>query len=259
VTYGQHVQCGSPNAAEFSSIYLKAGAHWLTYNELRFSGDCCHKELGCKCLKRYRPLRRPKCSIDVLTSLQMLANWCVYAIKSRADLHEAATKGTATFIEKKRWAVAARLLEEAQRNSDNLAIVFAAAEKTNELIAWGLLDKIEVGESTTSYTFSDVKLFEGRRPRKTELRKRSDGQPLDRGTSGRTRYAPRPRSSERRRRNLGAGLIWVCVENCRLTFSLRSSGDYGREYLRDLSPVTDSLRSGDRTRDHFRQPARQVS
>jgi hypothetical protein len=109
----------------------------------------------------------------------MLASWCVCAIKCRLDLDAAVTNRKATFVEQKRWTVAARLLDTALRNGEDVPIVFAAAEETDELIAWGLLEKVDVNEHSTTYTVSSVQSFDGRcRPRKTILRKRSDGLPL---------------------------------------------------------------------------------
>ncbi len=61
-----------------------------------------------------------------------------------------------------------------------LAIVFGTAEETRDLFAWALLERIEITpDKTTNYTFTGLKLFEGRKRLKSALRKKSNREPLD--------------------------------------------------------------------------------
>lgn len=107
-----------------------------------------------------------------------LSDLCVYTIKHSDDLRATfASGGRGTYTERRRWVRAKQLLDEASRTGNRLPIVFAPAESTFDLSAWGLLDEIILTE-TTSYTFSDLRMF-APQPRKSTLRKASDGKALD--------------------------------------------------------------------------------
>jgi hypothetical protein len=72
---------------------------------------------------------------------------------------------------------ARQLLDAAKRAGKRLPVIFAPAEGTLLLFAWALLDEVAPDE-TTSYTFSELRLFDPQ-PHKSTLRKASDGEPLD--------------------------------------------------------------------------------
>jgi hypothetical protein len=108
----------------------------------------------------------------------MLTELCIYTIKHSVELRATlAKRGHDTYTEKKKWSRAKKLLDEAQRCGMRLPIVFAPAEDTSRLFAWALLDKV-VPDKTSSYTFSEMRLFKPR-PAKSTLLKDSDSTPLD--------------------------------------------------------------------------------
>ena len=85
-----------------------------------------------------------------------LTDLCMYAIKHSNDLLEGKSD---TFHEKKRWASAKRLLDEAKRNKKQVPVIFSPAEETYHLCAWALLEKIDITRNGTSYTFSKLRRF----------------------------------------------------------------------------------------------------
>jgi hypothetical protein len=108
----------------------------------------------------------------------MLTDLCIYTIRHSDDLREClASGGRDKFSEGRRWGRAKELVDEAKRNGDRVPIIFAPAERTGHLIAWALLDDVLLDERTT-YVFSELEFFKPR-PRKTTLRKASNGEPLD--------------------------------------------------------------------------------
>jgi hypothetical protein len=108
----------------------------------------------------------------------MLSRYCIYTIRKSEVLRAlSATRGRHTLREQKRWVQGERLLHEAKAAGQRMPVVFSDAKRTTHIIAWALLDRIEVGEESTAYTFSNLTLL-GRRPRKTALKKKSDGKRL---------------------------------------------------------------------------------
>jgi hypothetical protein len=108
----------------------------------------------------------------------MLTDFCIYTIKHSDDLRAALSAGgRGTYTERKKWVRAKQLLEEAKRAGKRLPVIFAAAEGTFHLVAWGLLEEV-VPDETSSYTFSELRFFEPQ-PHKSTLKKASDGEPLD--------------------------------------------------------------------------------
>jgi hypothetical protein len=109
-----------------------------------------------------------------------LSEFCIYTIKHSNELRASyARGGRDTYTEKKQWTTAGRLLADAKRADQRLPVVFAPAEGTSHLFAWGLLDSIRTINDSTEYAFSDLRVF-NHRPAKSTLRKR-DGEPLGEG------------------------------------------------------------------------------
>ena len=117
----------------------------------------------------------------------MLPDLCIYTIKQSDDLRKVATgDGSATFKENKPWVSASELVAEASRANDRVPVLFAPAEATGCLFAWALLDDVVLDEKTTTYSFSQLQLFDGlidmgiiqTPPLKTILRKASDNTSL---------------------------------------------------------------------------------
>ena len=98
---------------------------------------------------------------------------CVYPIKHSNDL---VAGRSGTFHERRPWSTANRLLDNAERRGESVALVFARAENTDKLVAWAVLTEIQITPDGTEYTFSNLKILKKRRP-KTSLQKRN-GEPL---------------------------------------------------------------------------------
>jgi hypothetical protein len=99
-----------------------------------------------------------------------LAPLCIYTIKHSRDLLK---RRRGTFHENRRWTTARRLLERAQGDHQLLAVVFAQAEFTDDLVAWAYLTDIQIDNDGTNYTFSKLTRFEPPFPKKTDLFKRN--------------------------------------------------------------------------------------
>ncbi len=99
---------------------------------------------------------------------------CVYTIKHSDDL---VAGRSGTFHENRPWTTARRLLDQASRQNESLPIVFAEAERTDNLVAWAVLKDVQVTEDGTDYTFSKLVRFKKPLQPKTALRKRN-GEPL---------------------------------------------------------------------------------
>ncbi|HXB67289.1 MAG TPA: hypothetical protein VNY05_03550 [Candidatus Acidoferrales bacterium] len=111
----------------------------------------------------------------------MLTQFCIYTIKHSDYLTESqATGGSGVYPEGRAWVTAARLLRDAKLSGERLPVLFSPAEGTRYLFAWALLEEIEITAArTTNYTFTSLKLFEGKQRLKSVLKKRSTGEPLD--------------------------------------------------------------------------------
>lgn len=99
---------------------------------------------------------------------------CVYTIKDSADLVAGRSD---TFHEKRPWVTARRLLVEAERRGESVAVVFAPANTTDYLVGWAVLKDIQITPDGTDYTFANLRKFKKPLQPKTALRKRN-GEPL---------------------------------------------------------------------------------
>ena len=174
----------------------------------------------------------------------MLTDLCVYTIKHSDDLRASCAKGGAdTYVERKKWSKAKDLLRKAQEEGKCLPIVFAPAEATRNLLAWATLEKIEIVDDTTRFSFTGLKLF-ARRPLKTTLRKADDGSPIAEWYVRPYAICRTPANLLRMTRghvhNEGAPIpedaYRVDMED-RVVQSLRSSEGERRRRLADASPV----------------------
>jgi hypothetical protein len=103
-----------------------------------------------------------------------LASLCVYTIKHSRDL---VPTPKATFPEKRRWRTAKRILDQARRAKETIAVVFAEAERTDNLVAWAVLTEVEITQNGTNYTVTNLKRLPEPHRAKSDLRKR-DGKRL---------------------------------------------------------------------------------
>jgi len=77
------------------------------------------------------------------------------------------------------WTTAKRLRADAERRGNAVAVIFAEAENTDKLVAWAVLQDIQITPDGTDYTFANLTRFKKPLRSKTDLRKRN-GEPLSR-------------------------------------------------------------------------------
>jgi hypothetical protein len=88
--------------------------------------------------------------------------------------------------ENKKWATANRLLQEARHNKMRMLVIFAAAERTRDLIYYATLEAIRIrnkdsGRAVTTFRFSNLTAFEDPKPKKTSLIVKSTGRAIPDG------------------------------------------------------------------------------
>jgi hypothetical protein len=99
----------------------------------------------------------------------MLTETCIYTIKHFCDLRASQVRGgTDTYTEQKKWSTAQRLLNNL--DDKRVPVIFAPAEGTQYLFAWALLDKVDIEDETTKFTFSKLRLIRAKKS-KTLLKK----------------------------------------------------------------------------------------
>ena len=110
-----------------------------------------------------------------------LSRYCIYAIRHTdrlADVYEN-EGGSCSFRENSRWVTGERLFSDAQKNGEQMPVVFAAAEKWSGLLYYAMLNAVEIDSdvSETRYSFTGLTPFDKERP-KSSLIKKSDRKPL---------------------------------------------------------------------------------
>jgi hypothetical protein len=112
---------------------------------------------------------------------------CVYTIVHTNKLDKLYRDGGNGQIEEKRnWASAHRLLQEAKRSDMKMLIVFAAAEYTSDLLYYANLEAIKIDKSNpkspvTTLEVSKLTPFEEPKPNKTSLMVKSTGRAIPEG------------------------------------------------------------------------------
>ena len=112
-----------------------------------------------------------------------LSPFCVYTIIHVDELKRVHRDGGAgSFTENKRWVTGAQLLKEAQVAGQRMAVIFADAATTAELLYYAWLTEIELldddSRGPTRYSFEDLTPIHPSLPKSTLLLK-SSGQPLN--------------------------------------------------------------------------------
>lgn len=87
---------------------------------------------------------------------------CVYTIIRRDKFEAALISGRLAFEEGKRWAGAKTWLDEARRTQRQLVLVLADAERCHDLIGWGVVDDLTLGDGTTNVVASSLRRLSGR-------------------------------------------------------------------------------------------------
>jgi hypothetical protein len=106
---------------------------------------------------------------------------CVYTIvhtNKLDDLHQ--KEGEGEISEKRNWATANRLFQEAQRNNMRMLVIFAAAEHTSDLIYYADLEDVKIDKkdsshAVTTFQISNLTQFEDPKPKKISLIVKSTG------------------------------------------------------------------------------------
>jgi hypothetical protein len=107
-----------------------------------------------------------------------LSEFCIYTILHSDKLkHFCREGGTGIFTENKKWVAALGLWESAEKENEQLPLIFAAAESVSELICWGIITKLRPGLSTkpdsTTISFTGLKHIRGTPRFHNSLRLRS--------------------------------------------------------------------------------------
>lgn len=107
-----------------------------------------------------------------------LSPLCVFTIKNLdelASIHQSG--GTGGITENKPWTTAKRLVDDAKRDGESVAVFFSDAAHVGKLHYWAILTSITVNDGTTNYRFKNLCRFE-RKPRQDTLLVTSTGQSL---------------------------------------------------------------------------------
>lgn len=100
-----------------------------------------------------------------------LLDQCVYTIVEKNRLWAASRDGDASvpINERKRWVAGKRLLDEAKASDAGVALLFADAADCSQLIAWALLDSVEIHEKTSAFRFRQLRPITGHAPQELVL------------------------------------------------------------------------------------------
>jgi len=112
-----------------------------------------------------------------------LSDRCVYTIRHSDVLRDVAELGgSAVFTEGRAWSQAVELLKRAQELEEVIPVLFAPAERTDRIVAWGLLDAVVIREAKprTEFHFSQLKHLSSPFKKETLL-KAADGTALATG------------------------------------------------------------------------------
>src|SRR3984957_103070 len=87
----------------------------------------------------------------------MFAPYAVYTILHRDKLKRIAKSGKVTSLyEKKRWVTGRELFDEASRQGQAMAILYADANECSTLLYWGRISALDVSSDGTRYTVADL-------------------------------------------------------------------------------------------------------
>jgi hypothetical protein len=107
-----------------------------------------------------------------------LYEFCVSTILDRHRLEEFALKGRGSATEGRAWKTALLLLQKSRHVGAHMPVILSdAAYNAENLLLWGLLQKIEIDGERTIVQFNAVKRIPGKHHR-TELILRSSGKSI---------------------------------------------------------------------------------
>lgn len=107
-----------------------------------------------------------------------ISEFCIYTMRKSDNLQYISLRdGTGKFIEKKIWRTGHALFQQAREEKKKMPIFFSAAEEDSGLIYFAFLESIEIGDSVTIYSFSDLNEIDETKPL-SSLKLRSSQRPL---------------------------------------------------------------------------------
>lgn len=101
----------------------------------------------------------------------VLLDQCVYTIVERNRLWAVSRDGGVSepITEGRRWVGGKRLLDEAGAKNSQVALLFGDAADCSQLIAWALLDSVEIRDKTTDFKFRELRELSGHAPQELVL------------------------------------------------------------------------------------------
>ena len=107
-----------------------------------------------------------------------ISEFCIYTMRKSDNLRYIYLgDGTGKFSEKKIWRTGHALFQQAMEENKKMPIFFSAAEEDSGLIYFAFLESIEIGNSMTTYSFSDINKIDEPKPL-SSLKLRSSQRPL---------------------------------------------------------------------------------
>jgi len=92
--------------------------------------------------------------------ISILADTCIYTIAHPEKLAEWTKAGEGELQEKKGWTTGKKLLAEAKKNKQTVALLLADSTDCSRLTHWAIVKQIKIGPKGTKCTFHSVKAFD---------------------------------------------------------------------------------------------------
>jgi len=109
----------------------------------------------------------------------MFAPYAVYTILHRDRLDAIAKSGkTAQLNETKRWVTGRALHIEAQKQGEDMVILYGDASHCSDLLYWGRLTEIQVDANGTRYTVADLSALSLKKTQELVLQSTNSGNGL---------------------------------------------------------------------------------
>ena len=107
-----------------------------------------------------------------------ISEFCIYTMRKSDNLQYIYLgDGAGKFSEKKIWRTGHALFQQAREENKKMPIFFSAAEEYSGLIYFAFLESIEIGDSVTTYSFSNLNEIDEPKPL-SSLKLRSSHRPL---------------------------------------------------------------------------------
>jgi hypothetical protein len=104
-----------------------------------------------------------------------LYKFCVSTIVGKKRLDEFALTGLAKLTEAREWKTVVTLLEDARKNGERFPVILSdAAYNSEPLLLWGVLQRLEIKDGSTTVELTDIQCVPGKH-RRQDLALRSTG------------------------------------------------------------------------------------